>query len=235
MDLKLSDFEISFCQASIFTPDLTSSVRKLLTEFYSSVADTFDDEPSIFVPGPPNMPNEVPRIVFRNISKAWRFEIAPARVNLIWEKSDPEIHILKDDFFNRAVELFGIFSNLFAPKIGRVAALLHRFAKHPTPGLYLARHFCKPEHIQGALNRAENFELNAHKRYTLDDKYHVNSWARNKSGSTKSEPVIIFEQDLNTLSEEIESQKFDMNDLKNFFGSVLVEFDKILNLYYPVV
>ena len=232
MDLKFSDFEMSFCHASIFTPDLIFSVRKLLTDFYSRVADAFDDEPYIFIPSPPGMPNAIPRIVFKSSSKIWRFEIAPARVSLIWENAS-ESHISSEDFFKRAVELFENYRNIFDPKIGRMGALLHRFAKHPTPGLFLSRHFCKPDHIEAALNRTENFELHAHKRYTLNDKYHVNSWARNKSGSVKSEPVIIFEQDLNTLFEEIDSQRFNMDDLKNFFVSASHEFDAILKLYYP--
>ena len=149
MDPKFPDFEMSFCQASIFAPKLIFSVRKLLTDFYSRVAEDFDDEPYIIAPSLSGMPNEIPIMAFRNSSRTWRFEIAPARVSLIWEKTAPEIYISKEDFFTWAVELFEIFRNLFSPKIGRVAAIVHRFAKHPDPGLFLARHFCKPEHIQG--------------------------------------------------------------------------------------
>lgn len=232
-DLNFSDFEISLCHASIFTRKFNFSVRKVLTDFYFKVANEFDDEPYIVSPSPLGIPDEIPRMAFRSSSKIWQFEIASGRVNLIWEKNAPEIRIQKEDFFKRAIELFETYITIFSPQIGRLGAILHRFAKHQTPGLLLARHFCDPEHIQGALNRTENFDLNAHKHYTLKNEFHVNSWARNRTGRVKSEPVVIFEQNLNTLFAEIDSQEFDMEDLKTFFDFASNESDAILKSYYP--
>ena len=234
MKIDYTGFKNSICQASIFTPDLIFSARKILTEFYPQVADLFDEEPFL-LPTVEGVPIEIPRITFQSQSKIWRCEIAASRVNFFWNKISEEIEISKEDFFNKAINLLGLYCKILNPHVGRIAAVLGRFARHPAPGPFLAQHFCKPEHIQGALNRTENFELHAHKRYIFKNKFNVNSWARNKTGSIKSEPIILFEQDINTLQEEITTSLFNVDDIKEFFSSVVSEFDVILKLYYPEV
>jgi hypothetical protein len=105
------------------------------------------------------------------------------------------------------------------------------------PGLFLARHFCKDRWDKAPLNRPENFELHAHKKFTLASGFEVNSWARSKTGKLSGDGdeklIVLFEQDLNTLAEEASTRNFCEAEIKKFFGAVATELDSILGLYYP--
>ncbi len=116
-------------------------------------------------------------------------------------------------------------------------ALATRFSPHETPGLFLARHFCQNRWDKAPLNRPENFELHAHKRFTLANGFTVNSWARSKTGRVSGDGdeklVVLFEQDLNTIGEEAPERDFSEAEVKKFFGASATELDSILRLYYP--
>ena len=103
--------------------------------------------------------------------------------------------------------------------------------------MLLAKHFCKDRWYKAPLNRPENFELHAHKRFTLASDFAVNSWARSKtgklSGDGEEKTVVLFEQDLNTLAEEAPKRDFGEVEIKKFFGAAATELDSILDLYYP--
>ena len=71
------------------------------------------------------------------------------------------------------------------------------------------------------------------------ESFEVNSWVRVKSAIVTFKPTnlalssIIVEQDINTLSELIETRIYSMEEINSFFYNILPEFDKILNLYFP--
>lgn len=119
-----------------------------------------------------------------------------------------------------------------------MAALLKRYVQHSSPGLFLAKHFCKERWLTGPLNRPGDFELHAHKRFLLAGKFDVNSWVRSGTGIVSSgeerQPIVLVEQDLNTLSEDMETRDFTKEDIEGFFSSAATELDVILRLYYPV-
>jgi hypothetical protein len=119
-----------------------------------------------------------------------------------------------------------------------MAAVLHRYAQHPSPGEFLARQFCQERWLSGPLTRPENFELHTHKTFLLAEKLRVNSWLRSKTGmaTTRQEnhPAVVVEQDLNTLAEEAGKREFTREEIERFFSAVVPEFDKILQLYYPL-
>ena len=85
------------------------------------------------------------------------------------------------------------------------------------------------------LNRPENFELHAHKRYALYGEEVVNSWVRNKSAYKASDekPVILVEQDLNTLGEQVLAREYTDEEMGLFFDAASSELDHILSIYYP--
>lgn len=235
--MKPSDFEISSCQASIFTPFEEVQPRKIMVDFYPRWADFFDDDP-IVQPLFPAFPREVPKVLFQSKGGTWRCEIASERINIFWFKIKEEAPVIKiESFFHQASELIIDYFNSFSPQVGRLAALITRFIKVDRPGFLLSRHFCKQTWHKAPLDTPGNFELHAHKRYFLDKAFQVNSWARSKTGKlTKKEeevPVILFEQDINTLSEDIEQKDFGEAEIKHFFTAVVKEFDIILELYFP--
>lgn len=235
--LTYSSFEVASCQATIFTPDGELSPSKVMKEFYPKWSDLLDDDPTI-VPPFKGFPGEVPRIILQDKSGSWRLEVAFMRINFFWKRTDQDQSaILLEDFFKRAICLFSEYQELTSCNIGRLAAVLARFAVHSSPGLFLARHFCQTRWDEKPLNRPESFELHAHKRFSLADKFDVNSWARSKTGHIKTRgiatPIVLFEQDLNTLAEEEKKRSFSPEEIEHFFETSIPEFDSILQKYYP--
>lgn len=233
----LKDFRLASCQATLFTPDEEVSNAKLVKGLLPGWVDLFDAEP-ISVPAPQGLPREVPRLILESKSGVWRCEIASARINLFWRKPQadaPEQTLTQ--FFSKATTLLNEYREFLGARVGRIAAVLNRYTQHPTPGLFLARHFCQERWLTGPLNRPGHFELHAHKRFSLADRFLVNSWVRNKTGQLsageENKPVVLVEQDLNTLAEETETKTFTKEDLEGFFAAAVTEFDVILRLYYP--
>lgn len=89
--------------------------------------------------------------------------------------------------------------------------------------------------MEAPLNRPENFELHAHKRFVMSDEFQVNSWARSKTAllAEGEAPIVTFEQDINTLPEAATSAKFDDDQLARFFQAVAPEFETIIKFYFP--
>lgn len=235
--LTLKDFRLASCQATLFTPDEEVSSVKLLKGLFPQWVKRFDADP-VSVPAAEGIPREVPRVTFRSTSGAWQCNIASARIDLFWQKpktETPEPTLAQ--FFTEAISLLNEYKEFLGARVGRMAAVLNRYAPHPSPALFLARHFCQERRLTAPLNRPENLELHAHKRFLLIGKFHVNSWVRSKSGQLaageENQPIVLVEQDLNTLAEDTETQAFSKEDIDGFFSSTVAEFDVILRLYYP--
>ena len=85
-------------------------------------------------------------------------------------------------------------------------------------------------------NRSEAFEIHNHKVYTPEQgiSYPINSWVRCKSGSMTPEnrPVIVVEQDLNTLAEDLRT-RFTADEMRAFFETASREANGILGKYFP--
>ena len=236
--LTAASFQHSSCQATVFTPDGDLSVNKVMKDLYPSLAVLFDGEPTVLPPIPEGAPPEIPRIILQSCSDEWRCELSPARANVFWRRAkSTTTGLCISDFFQQASDLLVRYSREVNARVGRLAGLVTRFAEHQTPALFLARHFCQERWDRAPLNRPENFELHAHKRFPLAGEFQVNSWARSKTGMLKAEdvqkPVVLFEQDLNTLADEAPAKDFSEAEVKKFFGAAATELDSILRLYYP--
>ena len=232
------DFEIAACQATLFTPDEEFSSVKIIQNFYPGWGDLFDADPIILPPFPSGIPGDVARIVLQSTSETWRCEIAPARINFLWRRTAQAISSIElGTFFAKAFDVLIGYQQLLGSRIGRLATVITRFALHDTPALFLARHFCQDRWSKAPLNRPENFELHAHKQFLLDTTFQVNSWARSKTGHLTKEdsqiPIVMFEQDLNTILEEAPTKSFSAADLQHFLHAAASELDVILRLYYP--
>ena len=211
--LTASSFELASCQATVFTPDGDLAVQE-------------------------GAPLEIPRIILESTSQEWRCELSPARVNVYWRRAKSTgAGVALGDFFEEAARILLRYAALLSPRIARLAALATRFSVHEKPGLFLARHFCQDRWDKAPLNRPENFELHAHKRFTLTSGFTVNSWARSKTGKLSGDGdeklIVLFEQDLNTLREEESKKEFGEVEIKKFFLASATELDSILGLYFP--
>jgi hypothetical protein len=224
-------------QAALFTPDEEVSAAKLLQGLAPTWAKRFDGEPMV-VPSQLGLPPEVPKLILHSRDQSWRCEIASARINIHWLKSQestPRIGL--DRFYDEAVALLHQYRGFLRARVGRLAAVITRFAYHASPGPFLARHFCQERWLVAPFNRPESFELHAHKKFPMAD-FTVNSWVRSKTGllGSKGEqrPIVLVEQDLNTLGEETETRDFSEGEINAFFRASVGELDTILNLYYPL-
>jgi len=214
------------------------SVARLLGGLLHRWLERFDDEPTM-LPSAEALPREVPRIILNSRTSVWRCEIASARINLFWRRAPGATAIGIEEFFREALPLLTAYRDFLDARVGRIAAVLNRFARHPAPGLFLARHFCRERWLTGPLNRPESFELHAHKRFELSRQLPVNSWVRAKTGRLgggdgDATPIVLVEQDLNTVPEEAPTRAFTIDEIRHFFEATTEEFDTILALYFPM-
>lgn len=237
---KKSDFTIFSCQAVLFTPEEELSAQKLMKSILHKWVDLFNDEPVIVPTGKDDiaLPRDLPKIQLKNVDSAWRCNIAPARIDILWQKTKKDLKEIKiDEFFQKAFGYLEEYRYETKARIGRMAGVIKRYKKEKDPGKFLAKHFCKENYLVEPFNRPENFEIHAHKRYRIAKDFLVNSWVRNKSAKISFEneqfTVITVDQDINTLNEDINEKKFSKLKIKKFFDIIPDEFDAILNLYYP--
>jgi hypothetical protein len=236
-ELSAKNFSLALCQASLFTPDEEISTAKITKSLLPKWLERFDADPML-LPYEHGMPRELPRIILKSKTDAWRCDIASLRINLIWQQ--PRIAVpapTLEGFYFEAVKFLTEYASLLECRVGRIAAIIHRYACHDNPGRLLASHFCRDRWLDKPLNRPENFELHSHKKFSLRGQFEVNSWIRNKTGSLSQReersPIVLVEQDLNTLSEEADKRSFGEQEIRNFFAFAAAEFETILKIYYP--
>jgi hypothetical protein len=234
--LDTSDFTINSCLATIYTPEGGISPSRFIQDLYPKWSTRFNADPAI-LPMEIDVPREVPRIILSNSDSTWRCEISLARVNILCRHLAGPSQDARPEFYKSIVQLLKEYLDFSKTRVGRLAGVLTRFAYHDTPGLFLARHFCKERWHEAPLNRPEGFELHAHKKYKLSNEFEVNSWVRNKTGTLEvgdqKKAIVLVEQDINTLAEEATTRSFTTEEVLKFFNLVSGEYDKILQLYYP--
>lgn len=234
--ISAKGFSLASCQATLFTPDKELSTRRLLADLVPAWLDRFDAEP-VVLPQAEVMPFEVPRLKLESQTKVWSCQISPIRIDIFWRWATPETpQISIESFFSEVRPLLIDYKRASGSRVGRLAAVINRYTEHSSPGIFLSRHFCQDRWIQLPLNRPEYFELHAHKRFLLGNRFMVNSWVRHRTGhvtpaGSEARPAILVEQDLNTLAEE--DHDFITDDTESFFSLAAGEFDEILRLYYP--
>ncbi|MBI2402156.1 MAG: hypothetical protein HYW06_03375 [Gemmatimonadetes bacterium] len=232
--LTSSNFAIAQAQVVLFTPDEEISAAKLLKGLVVRWVDLFDADP-LLLPAPDGAPRALPRLILRSKTGDWRCQVSSERLDVFWQRTGEAVPF---PGLSKALSLLQEYRTFLGARVARLAAVLTRFAPAELPGLVLARHFCTQRWSTAPLNRPENFELHAHKRFMLGGRFMVNSWVRNKtatasSGSAGERSIVLVEQDLNTLAEDIASRDFSQDEIGAFFQAAESEFDTILGLYYP--
>jgi hypothetical protein len=119
--------------------------------------------------------------------------------------------------------------------IGRLAVVVHRTAEDPAPALTIARHYFQERWLKAPLNRPQELEIHAHKVFDLRPELPVNSWVRIRTAHRleNNAPVIVFEQDINTLEEERMGRRFSAEGISGFYQAAAGELSVILDLYFP--
>lgn len=226
-----ADFQLGNVQAVLFTEPDGFSVNAVMRSFFLAVPE-FDGDPKTLGDETVSFPAEVPRVFLHARSGGWRCQIAPARIDVFWSRSDGGRTQLAD-VLAEASRLLRMYLQTTKRSCVRVAAVVTRYAPRENPGLTLARHFCQERWHEKPLNRPESFELHAHKSYDFKG-FVLNSWLRAKSGVMtergSTTKVILVEQDLNTVAR---ATPVSDDDVSAFYLVSPTEFDDILGLYFP--
>jgi hypothetical protein len=233
--MNSTSFSVANVQVCLFTPDFTVSPKQVVLKLLSGPWADLAGEP-MMLPSAPGLPRELPKLIVRDDNKGWQIEISDARLNVKWTRTAAneahECAQLLQDGQRYALE----YMRVLQPQVGRLAAVVQRFATHPTPGLFLARHFCQERWSKAPFNRPESFEIHSHKAYAFAS-FVVNSWVRCKTAKLAvgdlQEDGVLVEQDINTLAEQAASRDFSQQQTSDFFGNVPREFAQILDLYFP--
>jgi len=235
--LTVADFQLASCQATLLTPEAEVSVARLFTRLVPRWITRFDAESTVLATAQ-GLPRELPRVIFQSRSGEWRCEVASARINVFWGRSSPEGEgVQLAEFYREVTPMLHEYCDFLDSRVGRLAAVINRYVLNPAPARFLASHFCKQRWLAGPLNRPASFELHAHKTFLLAGRFQINSWVRNKTGTVghpgQESPVVLVEQDFNTLAEEAEKRRFSTEEIAAFFEVAVPGFDETLNLYYP--
>ena len=235
--LSFEDFqETGSVQTTLFTPGFNFVTSKILTSLLGIGSELLDGDPEI-LPLPEDAPVDIPRITMKNKDNSLRLEAAPTRINFYRVKIKGDDRIAANEFIGLATDFLKETLNITGAKCGRMATVINRFCFRNNPGLEIAEHFCKEPFMKAPFDEPSAFELHAHKKYTFRS-FDVNSWVRVKSGKVRPEqgisrPIVLVEQDINTLAELMESKSYNRREISTFFRHIIKEFDKILQLYFP--
>jgi hypothetical protein len=231
-------FALVVAQAIGFTPEEGLSVPRFVKHLLPKWGSQFDGAP-VILPPVEGLPAEVPRITLKSNNGGQQCEVAAGRVGFTFRPSREHGSTMPlDTFFSDSAKKILEYSGTMETRVARLAAILHWKTAVERPGYFLADHFCKKDWMTAPFNRPEAFEIHAHKRFKMGE-FFVNSWVRCKSAIASSasemQPIVLVEQDINTLAEEIPSKVFTKTETEAFFAKVSTEARSILNLYFPKV
>lgn len=228
-----TDFLTTLARAVIFIPSAQISGQHIYRRLSERWYEKFDGDP-ILLPSRDNMPIEIPLVILQSRSGEWKCSVTRERVDIV---HDPKLPASVDmaSFFTEASDYLTEFRSLFHLRVGRLAAICNRFLVREEPGIALANHFCRDERLKGPLNRPGDFELHAHKQYTMGGEHEVNSWVRSKTGlkTESQERVIVVIQDINTLADQAQVKEYGDEEIVRFFDAGSSELDSILSIYFP--
>lgn len=238
--VSAEDFELLQVQAAGFTPRLALNANKLLSYLLSRWGDTFQGAPTV-LPIPDDAPPEIPRIMLVSADQSYRLNVSPVRTDVFVARQAPDKDIELLEFLRWSSGLLSDLAEFATTQVGRLACVLTRIARTEDPGRSLAQHFCKDEWLlaDGPLNRPEDFELHAHKRFRLTGEFVINSWVRCKTATVTDKQrgldsrAVLVEQDFNTLPELLLETSYTRQQVSEFFEASPEEFRIVLARYFP--
>jgi hypothetical protein len=227
--LRINDFIFSSLQGTLFAHFSWAVNAKKLSAILSLFSDTFDSAPLV-LPVPEDAPLEIPRVILRSNDKQWTLEIAANRVNYRWTQMAEAQHQGVKDFADILTHFVQVLLGIEPTRVGRIACIAARYLLAERPASLLSRHFCKENWLERALPDSEAFELHSLRKTRIGQKFDVNSWIRFKSGqlaipSTPVRPIVLVEQDINTLAETEGIAEYKYEEVVSFYSLVEVELE----------
>jgi hypothetical protein len=220
---------------SVFTPGLQFVPARILPAILNAGGANIDSEP-LSLPLEGLLPIEVPRIILQGQAGAYRVQIGPSRLDIIWSAQQRGATLVLSSHLEWVSTIIEAYTNVTRATVGRLACGTKRVSPLRNSGVELARHFCKDRWLAGPLNRPEDFQLHAYKRFVMADAYTVNSWVKcltTRLTGEAQEHAILIDQDLNTPAENVETNEFTAEQIHQFFATCPRELDHIFNLYFP--
>lgn len=192
------------------------------------------------IPMPPDVPPEIPRVILRDRHGFHEVSVSPDRLIVSLRSNGYNSPDAIDAARMRACEFATSYARVNSGRVNRIALNRIRVLDGTDGAMRLVRYFVKPSlsdsasHPHGPLSRCENFEIHAHKRYSITEGLIINSWVRCKTAIKLPEkaPAISIEQDLNTLGEETD-RRFEIAQVQSVYERMIPEADSIFNLYFP--
>lgn len=238
----MHDFKTVKFLGSIFTPDFNiSNYLKIANTAVEILGDKLDGPPNI-MRIPQSAPSEIPRIMLSSSDKKVNVNISLSRTNLFSEvmpRIDSE-GIDINEYSSTSSLFFSEFQKKLDLRVQRMGFVTERVKFRKDALAYIQERFCNKDQIEKGrpFNNAKRFEIHSLKNYPWQN-FNINSWVRVKyipilmDDRSKIEPVLLVENDLNTLSiEDDEGAKFTDGDIRSFFDKAHVEIEEILNLYF---
>jgi hypothetical protein len=232
--LRSDSFRLIAVQAVIFTPDHGSfSQSSALAAVLGRYSQRFNG-PVQALPLPEDVPVEVPRVLLQSSDHSWRLQAGPARIDSFWHLRDFS-SAAPDDVVARCSEVLVHYVESTHAAVARLALVVTRAFQISEPARLLVSHFCNEASQQKLFRNSASFEIHNHKRYPLPGGPEINSWVRCKSGQllVPEAPVVLVEQDVNTVEEIARPNQFDPAGITHYFLRAAAEADSILQIYFP--
>jgi hypothetical protein len=234
-----SDFTLDMVTTAFFTPDHAAFLtNRAVATILGKFGEEFPGDMQA-LPLPAGVPPEIPRVVLQDADGRRRLSVAPARFDSVWNLPGDDSRLTLEDAATKCAEVQQYYVNENRVRVGRLALIVHRVCRVADPARVLIERFCNEASRIEPFNRSAAFEVHNHKEYTLRGEaaaeWRINSWVRCKSARLLADdtPVILVEQDLNTVASETESRRFDAEDIGAFFRHTAREADEILRKYFP--
>lgn len=235
--LGQAQFEAVSYQLVMFTPDHALSIQRFMTELYPRWAKLFDGPPCV-IPIADHAPAEVPRIVLASLGNRWKIEVAPTRFSFIWHtqfdgSDEPTAPVIIELGMSHLLQ----YREALSARANRLAMVRTRARPTDLPGTVLSKHFCKERWIEQGYGESSSFELHEHRVLKLKDQFLVNSWNRHRTARwmqpSGTRPVILVEQDINTVAEDEAARSFEIGELREFFPAARDLADRTMASVYP--
>ena len=217
-------FSLAQVQAALFTPGFQFTPQKMASHLMEAHSQNFEGQ-HLILGLPPGAPPNMPRFYLGNDQTRYRLQSTPERVDFFGVSSEVTMPVDVSAALKIATEVLCDYAEYGRCVVGRMACILAHVLPTEAPGQAIASQFCRRDWVERAFPRVGDFEVHAHQRLVLQSGLTVNAWIRSKSAVLHSGagvlatavPVIMVEQDINTLHEELAKHDFASDVIASFF------------------
>ncbi|MXX65800.1 MAG: hypothetical protein F4Z40_02020 [Chloroflexi bacterium] len=214
--------EIAMCSGSIFTPSAPEMSTQLIGKLLEELSDL--NSPPIAMPVPENMPREIPRVILTSGDGTIEARLAPARSDIIWRRSTPEVQTLPELARNVAEHLLKIHNAIGGP-ISRFGFIANHFLEVNEPSLRLTASYISESAQARMPDPLAQFEIHWLTRDQLGEFGENNHWVKlrtatiNRGSDSVESPVISIENDVNTVVSDNQVRNFEHTQIPCFFAA----------------